>query len=588
MHVLFVHQNFPAQFGHIGAYLIKKLGCRVTFCSERDAGIENGIEKIQYTRRFGASNANSYYTRHFETQVGHAEGVYHALKARPDIRPDIIVSHSGFGSTLFLREIIDAPILNFFEYFYHPHNSDMDFRPDGTASEKKYLRSRVRNAMILLDLENCDAGYTPTQFQHSVLPEVYKPKVQPIFDGVDTEVFHRYINPPRVVAGKFIPPGTRIVTYSSRGFEKMRGFDIFMKAAKIVYQRFPNVMFLVAGTDRVCYGGDNEQMTEASLRHHILKNEEYDLSKFHFTGWLSREDLARMVSLGDCHVYLTVPFVLSWSMMNALSCGAVVIGSNTAPVSEMIKPGETGFLADFFNPEEFADRIIDVLKDPPAFDHIRENSQKMINEHYSLEAVLPRMLNLYESCIKKGTNPHDRPSNYAIEQKAPPPQEAVPLPTEHLAKVKPMSPEFPRLGAVDNATGKRAPTIIAVPGQFVGDTNITARITREQLVQSMVTSGAVPGSPLATALQRSTQTQPGAPLVLTNGQRQVPAPAKPAPAAAAPTAPNTAPATAPIANAPPPPPGKKLAGAVSLRALTPPASPNTPPAAAPAATTPKP
>jgi glycosyltransferase involved in cell wall biosynthesis len=570
MHVLFVHQNFPAQFGHIGAYLIKKLGCRVTFCSERDPGIENGIEKIQYTRRFGATKANSYYTRNFETQVGHAEGVYHALKTRPDIKPDIIVSHSGFGSTLFLREIIDAPILNFFEYFYHPHNSDMDFRPDGTASERKYLRSRVRNAMILLDLENCDAGYTPTQFQHSVLPEVYKPKVKPIFDGVDTEAFHRYPNPPRNINGHVIPPGTRIVTYCSRGFEKMRGFDIFMKAAKIVYQRFPNVVFLVAGTDRICYGGDNEQMSESSLRHHIFNNENYDLSKFIFTGWLSREDLGRMMSLGDCHVYLTVPFVLSWSMMNALSCGAVVIGSNTAPVVEMIRPGETGFLADFFNPEEFADRIIDVLKDPPAFNHVRENAQKMIQEKYSLEAVLPQMLDLYKSCIKKGTKPDDRPAEYGNTRSDPAPQELVPLPTEHLEKVKPIAAQLPRLGPVDNVTGRRSAPNLLIPGQFAGDVKLTRPITNEQLATHMRSSGALPGSPLANALIRPRPAAAQAPA------RAPATAAKPAPPAAAkpPTAPVTqTPAVAkppvPVRPAPPPAP-KKYPGGINLRALTPP------------------
>ena len=403
MHVLFVHQNFPAQFGHVAAYLVKQLGWRCTFVSERPAGMSGGIEKIQYVRRGGPTANHLYYTRSYETAVSHAEGVYRALKARPDIKPDLIVGHSGFGSTVFIPELLDVPIINFFEYYYHARNSDMDFRPDSPVDEKKLLRSRVRNAMILLDLQNCDTGYTPTQFQRDCFPQQYRPKLHQIFDGVDTSVFHRFPNPTRKFAGREISPDTRIVTYCSRGFEKMRGFDIFMKAAKIIYQRYPNVIFLVAGTDRICYGGDAEQIEGAkSLRHWVFAQDDYDLSKFVFLGWIPRQILAQVLSAGDVHIYLTVPFVLSWSMMNALSCGAVVVGSDTAPVREMITDRENGFLIDFFDAEGIAEMAIEVLRDPPAFDPIRDNAMRMIQEQYSLDAVLPQMLALYEEAAKRG------------------------------------------------------------------------------------------------------------------------------------------------------------------------------------------
>ena len=403
MHVLFVHQNFPAQFGHIAAHMVKHLGWRCTFVSERKPGVVGGIEKIQYTRRGGATVHNLFYTRSFETAVSHAEAVYRALKARPDIKPDLLVGHSGFGSTVFLPELIDAPIINFFEYYYHAHNSDMDFRPDSPVDEMKTLRSRVRNAMILLDLQNCDAAYTPTLFQRGCFPELYQPKIRQIFDGVDTRVYRRISKPARKFAGRQIPPGTRIITYCSRGFEKMRGFDIFMKAAKIIYQRFPNVIFLVAGTDRVCYGGDVEQIKGAkSFRHWLLAQDDYDLSKFIFVGWIPRQILAQVFSVSDVHIYLTVPFVLSWSMMNALACGAVVVGSDTAPVQEMIVHGENGFLADFFEAEAIAAQALAVLREPRAFDHVRENAIRMIKEKYSLEAVLPQMLDLYRSTVSQG------------------------------------------------------------------------------------------------------------------------------------------------------------------------------------------
>jgi hypothetical protein len=156
MRLLFIHQNFPAQFGHIAAYLSKHKGYRCTFVSEKAPARIEGIELIQYRIRGGATRQTHYCSRTFENAIWHTHAVYEALGARPDIRPDLIVRHSGFGSTLFLRELYDCPIINYFEYFYRPHNSDMDFRPDFPSTELDRLRALARNAMILLDLQNCE------------------------------------------------------------------------------------------------------------------------------------------------------------------------------------------------------------------------------------------------------------------------------------------------------------------------------------------------------------------------------------------------------------------------------------------------
>src|SRR5947209_484359 len=270
MHVLYVHQNFPAQFGHIASHLVQKLGWKCSFVSETPAGTVGGVEKIQYKLGGGATKQNNFCSRTFENTVWHCEAVYKAMKARPDIKPDLIVGHSGFGSTLFLRELYpDVPCINFFEYYYEPHGpeSDMDFRRDlgWHIPEEKYLRSRCRNAMILLDLQNCDAAYAPTNFQRTRFPNEYLDKLQVIFDGVDRSVYHGFnetLRPPlltrgpRTIAGVNVPANTRIVTYVSRGFESMRGFDIFMRSAKRIAEQFPDVIFIVVGTDRIAYGGD--------------------------------------------------------------------------------------------------------------------------------------------------------------------------------------------------------------------------------------------------------------------------------------------------------------------------------------------
>jgi hypothetical protein len=233
MHVLFVHQNFPAQFGHIARHLVKQRGWACTFVSQTHPGHVAGIRKLQYKVISGARSSTHYCSRTFENGIGHAHGVFEACRPLVANPPDLIVGHSGFGSTLFLPELFpDAPVINYFEYYYHSHGSDMDFRPDFPPGELDFLRARARNAMVLLDLVNCRSGYSPTHFQRDLLPAELRHKIAAIFDGIETDVFSRKAEIPRRVDKRPVPTSTRIITYVSRGFESMRGFDIFMKAAK--------------------------------------------------------------------------------------------------------------------------------------------------------------------------------------------------------------------------------------------------------------------------------------------------------------------------------------------------------------------
>ena len=448
MHVLYVHQNFPAQFGHIARHLVKNLGWQCTFVSETPGGNVEGIEKIQYKLGGGATKHNHFCSRTFENTVWHSHAVFEALSRRDDVRPDLIIGHSGFGSTLFLRELYpQTPIINFFEYYYRSHDadSDMDFRHDlgWPVPEIKFLRSRCRNAMILLDLQNCQVGYTPTAFQKSRFPSEYDSKIRTIFDGVDRAIYHGHgeaLRPPvgargtRTIAGIDVPAGTRVVTYVSRGFESMRGFDIFMRAAKQICDRMPDVLFLVIGTDRIAYGGDESYTGGKSFKQWVMEKDVYDTDRIKFVGRLPMDELARTLASSDLHIYLTVPFVLSWSMMDAMSCGAVVLASDTSPVREMIQDGENGLLADFFSPDDFAEKALRVLSDPDAFRPLGRAAERMVEERYSLEAVLPQMLALYEDAgrIRTGLEPeHPRVLTAPPQEPAaskPPPPRVVGLP----------------------------------------------------------------------------------------------------------------------------------------------------------------
>ncbi len=250
-----------------------------------------------------------------------------------------------------------------------------------------------------MDLENCDAGYSPTRWQRSVLPRIFQDKVRTIFDGVDTSIWRPLTGVPRRVAGRAIPDDMRIVTYVSRGLESIRGFDIFMQTAKLLCQQRRDVLFVVVGDDRVCYGGDEEFTGKKSFKEWVLERDDFDLSRFVFTGLLPMGTLAQLFAISDLHIYLTVPFVLSWSLMNALACGTTVLASRTAPVREMIEHDKNGLLVDFFDVEGLAQLAGKVLDAPQDYRHLGRAGIEMIQERFSLDVCLPRMQALYEDVI---------------------------------------------------------------------------------------------------------------------------------------------------------------------------------------------
>jgi glycosyltransferase involved in cell wall biosynthesis len=177
----------------------------------------------------------------------------------------------------------------------------------------------------------------------------------------------------------------------------MRGFDMFLKTAKRIYERYPDVVFIIVGTDKIAYGGDEEHIApHKTFKEWALAQDNYDLSRLKFVGRVTPNDLGKLLATTDLHIYFTVPFVLSWSLMDALSCGAVVLGSATTPVKEMIRDGENGLLADFFDADALAAKAIAALKDVAGHRALGRKAEQIITERYSLEAVLPRMLDLYE------------------------------------------------------------------------------------------------------------------------------------------------------------------------------------------------
>ena len=414
MHILFVHQNFPAQFRYIATRLAAEHGWTISFATERQEDELPGIRKIIYQPRGGATLNNHLCTRNFENAVAHAHGVYEALKLVPNVQPDLVIAHTGFGSSLFLPYLYDAPVINFLEFFYHPVGQDMGFRPELPVSEIDLLRIKTKNAMILLDVVNCDRGWCPTHYQRDYFPPELRSKIEVIFDGIDTSIFKRQSGArARIEKAWNVPPEARIVTYVARGFERMRGFDIFMKiAARIAAQR-SDVVFLVVGTDKVYYGGDMNYTTAPSFRLQVLEDEAVDLSRFRFTGFVPQETLADILSASDLHIYLTEPFIASWSMVDAMSCGAVVLASDQACVREYISPGENGLLNGFFDVDGFTEQALAVLADPHKYAPLARAAVHTVETKYSLDVALPRLKTFFESVASTRRNPSTLMRNLA-------------------------------------------------------------------------------------------------------------------------------------------------------------------------------
>jgi glycosyltransferase involved in cell wall biosynthesis len=394
MQLLFVHPNFPGQFGPLVSQLAKRPDVDCVFLSTNASGLRDGVRCIQFQARGSAKESTHFCSRTFENAIWSAHAVYEACQ-NARLNPDAIIGHSGFGTTVFLQELYRCPIVNLFEYYYHAHDSDLDFRPDFPPPDLARLRAHARNAMIHLDLQTCAAGYAPSAWQKSLFPHEYAQKIDVMHDGIDAELWRR--RPVRRRIGdEPIPDDMRIVTYVARGLEAMRGFDIFVRVANRIAKSMSNVLFVVVGSDRVCYGNDLQHIQTKTFREHVIQAEQPDLARFRFLGMVPPAQLADLFSLSDLHCYLTVPFVLSWSLLNALACECTVLASNVAPVREVIEPGHTGLVGDFFDVEGLADQALSVLQDPGRYRALGQAGRALIEREYSLDQTLPQFLALLD------------------------------------------------------------------------------------------------------------------------------------------------------------------------------------------------
>jgi glycosyltransferase involved in cell wall biosynthesis len=335
-----------------------------------------------------------HYLRKAEAHVRKGQAVLRALMHLRDqgFKPDLICVHAGWGEGLFIKDAFPSvPVLAYFEFFYHGRGVDLGFDPEiAQASLDDECRVRIWNATHLLTLTSCEWGQTATQWQKQIFPELFHDNIHVVHEGIPTDIAEPDLN-----ASIVLPGGLRItreipvVTYVSRNLEPTRGFHIFMRTLPAILAANPHAVVLILGGDEVSYG--RSLPNGQTYREKYLAESEIDISRVFFLGRIPYHHYLKVLQISSVHVYLTYPFVLSWSML---------VASDTPPVREVITDGDNGLLVDFFDTQALTDRVTDVLSHRDQMDLMRENARKTIVDRYDLKTIcLPQQERLIHELV---------------------------------------------------------------------------------------------------------------------------------------------------------------------------------------------
>jgi glycosyltransferase involved in cell wall biosynthesis len=382
MNLLIIHQNFPGQFRHVAQAALVNPDVAVIAIGRDTAPGISGIKLFRYrpTRR-KPTCVHSYLLRYDEA-IMDGQQVLAVLKSlkRNSYRPDVILAHPGWGESLFVKDVYpDTPLIHFCEYYYNSKGADMNFDPEFPCSMDASSRLRPMNSMHLLNLEQCDAGITPTYWQKSLFPKVFQSKIEVVHEGICLNSRESLlVSSVKLPSGYEIQSGHPVVTYAARNLEPYRGFHSFMRSIPYIQAECPDAQIVIVGGDAVSYG--RMPVGYENWRSKLTAELDIDLSKVHFTGKLPYAVYRSVLQVSAVHVYLTYPFVLSWSLLEAMASGCVVIASDTTPVTEVITHGVNGLLVDFFASQSLAGEVCRVLKSPVDFNVIRESAKSTANK----------------------------------------------------------------------------------------------------------------------------------------------------------------------------------------------------------------
>ena len=402
MKILFIHQNFPGQFKFLAPALVKQGHTVVAMTMQKTEAKEwQGVRLAPYTATRGTTPKVHPWISDFETKTIRAEACFRAaLRIRAEgFNPDLIVSHHGWGESLFLKDVWpQAKLAIYCEFYYHPRGADVGFDPEFPAEDAgEVCRLRLKNLNNLLHFDVADAAISPTHWQASTFPEPFRSKITVVHDGIDTEAVAPNPAVSLTLNGNIqLTRADEVITFVNRNLEPYRGYHIFMRALPELLKRRPQARVLIVGADDVSYGA---RPAEGKKWKDIFASEvrpqisDADWARVHFLGHIPYQYFVPLLQLSTVHVYLTYPFVLSWSLLEAMSVGCAIVASDTQPLREAIRHDDTGRLVDFFDVPGLANDVCALLDDPVARQRLGANARAFAQATYDLKTVcLPRQL----------------------------------------------------------------------------------------------------------------------------------------------------------------------------------------------------
>lgn len=399
MKILLVHQNFPGQFLRLTPSLLADAANEVVaFTMNQYRSPDPRLKVVRYQGGQGTTRGIHPWVLDLESKVIRGEAAFRAaleLKAT-GFEPDLIFAHPGWGESLFLKNVWpSAKLLIYSEFYYNNTGADVGFDPEfPNLDPGDVCRLQMKNVTNQLHFETADAGLSPTFWQRSTFPEPFRSKIKVIHDGIDTDTacpnrdVWLQIGPVRLTRND------EVVTFVNRNLEPYRGYHTFMRALPEIMARRPNARIVIVGSDGVSYGApapDGKKWKDIFLDE---VKDKLDMSRVHFVGYIDYKHFIPLLQLSTVHVYLTYPFVLSWSLLEAMSCGCAIVASNTAPLREAILDDQTGLLTDFFDAQQLANQVVHLLESPELRDRLGKAARKFAVENYDLKRVcLPKILN---------------------------------------------------------------------------------------------------------------------------------------------------------------------------------------------------
>ncbi|MBS0640460.1 MAG: glycosyltransferase [Acetobacteraceae bacterium] len=427
MRFLFVHQNFPGQFLHIVRHLVLAGGHEILFVTEPNQNEIGGVRKIPYMRPKLGIKETHVAARELDDGVRRAEVVFKAAYGLRHLgfNPDIIIGHHGWGEMLNLCDLWpNVPLLGYMEFYYQHDAADVGFDPEFPHDPLDYPRIRAKNAINHIALNLGKSGQTPTRWQLSTYPDWARPKIDLIWEGVNLDVCSPDPQARRAtlkIGDMTIRPTDKLVTYVSRDLEPYRGFHQMMRTLPRLLAAHKDIKIVLVGGDGVSYGGGPRQ--GGTWREVMMAEvgDKLDMERVVFPGRIGYELYIAMLRRSDAHVYLTYPFVASWSLRESLAAGCAVVGSDTEPVREFITHEKNGLLVPFFDADAIADGVLRLLEDKALSRRLRAEARQYAEAHLSMADYIAN----YARVIERLTGENPLPKG--VKQAAPRAEPATPV-----------------------------------------------------------------------------------------------------------------------------------------------------------------